>query len=507
MTRNRLQALNTSGETAPAFGIAEVADAAEVTEAGAAPFGESTLVIRKPTGTGRVVAVGTAAIEDERYGAVATGDVFVRFTGSDPTPGDTLHATSGSWELSAGGSGTGVTVAGDVRDMGSYKIVRVEIGGGSGSGGGLTLGMLYENMAGQTYNEDGDIIPGATARVLPLVAGTAPNSLTADLDAEFVDVQLWDLAGFAVGGESCCTGGSDGAPTGPRITFAAGPDGINRFATGDTLAGSALFSGTGGVPSELLTLTLQAINPTTGATTGSVITWTNDGDTNLINNDDGTWDTTAESLSGIARGLCLVKITNGSTIHAGLVLNSKDEWTPITNSRASGDPYFDGKPEPPNLQAASDTGGSSVDDITDDDTPSFSVTFSGATYTPATDTHGLLYAINQSTAAVTVVTGTGTDFDSGLTITKTIGSALADGFYEFQFAIYNDRTGGGYTYNTWYSPPSNPLRVQIVADADAVETARYAHLCMYTTIGGVVYASPGRCRRPITADEITKLDA
>ena len=380
-------------------------------------------------------------------------------------------------------------------------------GGGSGSGGSLTLGMLYENMAGQTYNEDGDIIPGTTARVLPMKAGTAPNSLTADLDAEFVDVELWDLAGFAVGGDGCCSGGSDGAPTGPRITFAAGPDGINRFATGDSLAGSAQFSGTGAVPSELLELTLQAINPTTGATTGSVITWTNDGDTTLINNDAGTWNTTAQSLSGIARGLCLVKITHGATLHPGLVLWADDEWDPTSNSNGVGQIYFDDKPNAPNLQAASDTGGSSVDDITDDDTPSFSVTFSGATYTPGADTHGLLYAINQSTAAVTVVTGSGTDFDSGLTITKTIGSSLADGFYEFQFAIYNDRTGGGYTYNTWYSPPSNPLRVQIVADASAIETARYAHLCMYTTIGGVVYASPGRCKRPITADEITKLDA
>jgi hypothetical protein len=382
-----------------------------------------------------------------------------------------------------------------------------KIGGGGGVGSSLTLGMLYDNLTGQTYNEDGDIIPGATARVLPLIAGTAPNSLTADLDAEFVNVQLWDLAGFAVGGESCCTGGSDGAPTGPRITFAAGPDGINRFGTGDSLAGSAQFSGTGAVPGELLDLTLQAINPTTGATTGSVITWTNDGASTLINNDDGTWDTTAQSLSAIARGLCLVKITNGSTLHAALVLWSDDEWDPISNSNGIALEYFDDKPEPPNLQAASDTGGSSVDDITDDDTPSFSVTFSGASFTPSTSTHGLLYAVNQSTAAVTVVTGSGTDFNSGLTITKTIGSALADGFYEFQFAIYHDLTGGGYTYNTWYSPPSNPLRVQIVADADAVETDRYAHLCMYTTIGGVVYASPGRCRRPITAEEITKLDA
>ncbi len=453
-----------------------------------------------------VLAILVDPIEDDLIGPARTLGAAVALVNVTSTSHRFAAPAAGETVLQSATEGP-VQILGTLSTTGEQECAVLI--GVSGGGGGSTLlrGMLYDNLPGQSANDDGEITSGGTGRVLPMKEGVAPSSLTADLDAEFIDAELWDLATFGVGGEGCCDGGADTIPTGPRITYPIGEGGLNRFATLDTAAGSAAFAGRGAVPGELLTLTLQAINPTTGALTGSVITWTNDGDTTLTNNGDGSWSTTPQSLAGISRGLCRVAIDNGSTGHAALVLWSADEWDPTSNSNGVGQVYFDGKPNPPDLQAASDTGGSSVDNVTDDDTPSFSIAFGGATFTPSSNTHGLLYAINQSTGAVTVVTGAATDFDSGLTITKTVGSALADGVYEVQCVIYFDLTGGGYTYNTWYSPPSNPLRIQIVDDAAAVPAKRYAHLCMYTTIGGVVYASPGRCRRPITDDEATKLDA
>lgn len=506
----RLRLLNTSGETAPPFAIAEVADAVpvpDVVESGTADA-DSVLEIRKPTGSGRVCAVGPAGIADDRYGKGFTGDCFVRFTGDDPSPGDTLKATAGSWALSASGTGTGVTVAGDIRTIGSgetaYKVVRVQIGGGPGGGTTLTPVVVYDNLTGGTSDSEGLVTLGATSRCLPVVAdgaGWAP-----DLTAEFIDASLWSLASLDLSESGCCGGDVVTVPTGPRITYPIGEGGINRVATGDTAAGSIVFSGTGAVPGESLTVGIQAINPTTGATTGSELTPT------VTNNGDGTWTAASADLSALGRSLFRVYVTNDTNKHYLLFLWSDDEWDPTSNSNGLGIEYFDDKPNAPDLQTASDTGTNTADNVTDDDTPSFSITFEG-NFTPASNTHGLVYLVNQSTGAVTVVTGTATDFDSGLTITKTVGSALADGVYEVQAVVYLDLTGGGYTYNTWYGPPSNPLRVTIVADASAVETppdtARYSRLGLLANLTGIGQAIVGidKCRREITADEITKLDS
>jgi hypothetical protein len=191
VSARRLTLLNTSGETAPPFGIAEVAGALPVPEGGDASDGASVLEIRKPTGTGRVVAIAPRAIEDDRYGKGFTGDCHVRFTGSDPSPGDTLYATSGSWELSASGGGTGVVVAGDVRTIGTlpvdpedpqpgedgFKTVRVEIGGGSGSGGSVSV-------------KSGAVVSAIAA------TGTCGHQLGEVVAREWVDPSDWDQGDY-----------------------------------------------------------------------------------------------------------------------------------------------------------------------------------------------------------------------------------------------------------------------------------------------------------------------
>lgn len=220
MTDRRLAILNTSGETAPAFGIAEVADAGAVAEAGGAVDGQSTLVIRKPTGAGRVVAVGTADVEDDRYGTAFTGDAFVRFTGTDPSPGDTLYATSGSWALSAAGTGTGVTVAGDVRDMGAYKIVRVEIGPQIPQQGDFGIATLDEALL--TTDTDVDIV-GYTPVLGTSTPGTEPatvgnvNDLEGDDGATVIVVSTGD--GWQVAAVLALTSEPDEVRTG-RISTA-----------------------------------------------------------------------------------------------------------------------------------------------------------------------------------------------------------------------------------------------------------------------------------------------
>ncbi|QDV78094.1 hypothetical protein [Botrimarina mediterranea] len=193
---------NDAGETAPAFAISEVSDAAPVLyeiSTGSDIAADSVLVIRKPTGTGRVVAVGPAAIEDDRFGKGFTGDCFVRFTGSDPSPGDILYATSGSWAVSASGTGTGVTVAGDIRDMGSYKIVRVEIGATAQQG---DFGIATLNEALLTSDTEVDIV-GYTPVLGTSTPGSEPatvgnvNDLEGDSGATVIVVSTgsgWQVA-------------------------------------------------------------------------------------------------------------------------------------------------------------------------------------------------------------------------------------------------------------------------------------------------------------------------
>lgn len=367
-------------------------------------------------------------------------------------------------------------------------------GGGSG-GSTLTRVIVYDDLPAGTFNSEGKFTLGADVRCLPVIddAGESP-----DLDAEFINAKWRSVSELVLGESGCC--GSDGGgsvPTGPRISAPVGPDSINRVKDGETLD----LSGTGAVPGETLTASIIAINPSTGATSGSAVTPA------VTNNGDGTWDAAPQSLSGLARGICRASITNGPTTHYVLVLNSADEWEP-GESNATGDVYWEGLPTTPDLDVASDTGLSAADNITDDTTPTFAIQWSASEFIGLKDdVAGSLYVVDQSDGTVTIVAGSAGDFSSLLTIDKTTGT-LAVGTYEVYAVLYLTFTNSGYTYDEWWSSPSRALRLRIVEDADAVPaTGRYCRLGFITVDNGVSYVTVDSCYRELTEDEITKLDA
>jgi hypothetical protein len=319
-----------------------------------------------------------------------------------------------------------------------------------------------------------------------------------DLTAEVINAKWRSSSALSLDESGCCSGGGGGAtPTGPRITTPVGPGSINRVKDGETLD----LAGTGAVPGESLTASIIAINPSTGATSGSAVAPT------VTNNGDGTWTAAAQSLSTLARGICRASITNGSTTHWILLLNSLDEWE-SGESNMTGDVYWTGLPTTPDLDVASDDGTSSADNITEVTTPTFKVQFSGSEFIGLKDdVAGQLWIVNRATGAVTIVAGSVGDFTSMLTINQTTGT-LSIGDYDVYSVNYMTFTNTGYTYDEWWSSPSRPLRTQIVADSSAADvTPRVCRLGWLTTVGGVQYVTVDACYRELTEDEITKLDA
>ena len=135
---------NSSGESAPAYGLAEISG-------GASSEGEPVIVIRKPTGTGQIVAVGPVAIPDGREGVGYLGTPFIRYSGSAPSTGDVLRAKSGQWDAEASGGGASVAVIGDTRTISSVNVVRVVLSNGqpgpAGSSATVTEGVVKAGTA------------------------------------------------------------------------------------------------------------------------------------------------------------------------------------------------------------------------------------------------------------------------------------------------------------------------------------------------------------------------
>ena len=100
----RLVVRNAAGEAAPPYAIAEVSGAEDFD-------GESRLVIRKPTGSGQVVAVGPAGIAAGGVGYAFRGTPFVLVGTS--TVGTVCKATSGSWIATTGGASAAGTNTAD----------------------------------------------------------------------------------------------------------------------------------------------------------------------------------------------------------------------------------------------------------------------------------------------------------------------------------------------------------------------------------------------------------
>lgn len=483
MSFRRLSLKNTSGETAPAFGIAEVADALPVPEGGATTDGASVLEIRKPTGAGRVVAIAPAAIEDDRYGKGFTGDAFVRFTGSDPSPGDVLYATSGSWAVSSGGTGTGVTVAGDVRDMGGYKIVRVEIGGGSGGGSSLTPVFVYSDLEGGTRDTEGAFTPGADVRYLPAILDGA--TFVPDLEAEFGTGKVWSLASLSMDATGCGCDDADGpVPTGVLIDSGLGADGNDRVYDSDDDSGFVTITGTGVAPDATITVTIyDGTNTLTPAVT---------------NNGDGTWEAAPADLTDdpFIKGVVRVTATDGATTDVRVITYSgNDSPTELG--------FFTGRAPRPDMTAATDLGASDTDNTTSDRTPTFSCAHGGTAPVDAGGPTPRLYV-----KGVLVASGSISSYSTTIPVVSSVdltpGSDLAYGYQNAQLVLeWTD------TVDDYWGPPSLNLRINIDEDAtEETEPAkRYGRLGWVTSALGVNWVTVDKCRFERTEAENTKLDA
>jgi hypothetical protein len=372
------------------------------------------------------------------------------------------------------------------RDTPMMEKGRRNRGGGGEGGSDTSLVMVYDDLQGGSATEEGLVTWGDTVRCLPMIQGD--TGLSPDLEASFTLAVYPSLGSLELAASGCCGSGASAEPTGPRFNIPFGEEGINRIKNGQSIT----FTGTGAVPGEELTLT---ITDGTNTVTPSV-----------TNNGDGTWTSAADPLDTIIREISSVEISNGPNRHKLLLLNSEDEYEPGV-SNATGDEYWTSLPNTPDLFVDSDTGESSSDNITDDRTPTFTVRFSGTEFVGlASDVQPRLVLINQGTGEVIVVLGSLGDFSETSTTTITLPEDLDYGVYEVQLVLYMTFDNSGFDYDEWWSPPSPPLRVQIVEDAEAVPAKRYARLGFLTTIGGVKYVTVDSCPRVISEAEAEKLD-
>lgn len=388
----------------------------------------------------------------------------------------------------------GLEAARVLRGQPVFRVNRKPRGGGGSSAPAATDTpvIVYEDLTGASRDTTGKITLGAVARCLPVIASGA--GFVPDLEAEFIEGRVWSLGTIGIGDDCGCGGNCGGTvPTGPRISLPLGPEGINRVKNGQTLA----VTGYNAVPGESLTLTIDdGVNtPVTPEVT---------------NNGDGTWTAAATSIAALNRGVCVVEITNGATRHKTLILNSLDEWEP-GSSNSTGAIYWTSRPPTPDLHVDSDTGASQSDNVTDSTSPSHTITFGGSTIiTPGGDVEALLYFVNQDPGEdrgeVVVAGGTLADFDEGLVIERAPSSALSVGTYEVSVVLRLHFDNSGYDYDEWWSPPSDPLRIEIVADIAEEETQLYGRLgfCYSHPTLGNLLAVDG-CSFPLSEAEVFKL--
>ncbi len=361
--------------------------------------------------------------------------------------------------------------------------------GGSGGGSGVypTPCMVYDDIEGATSDTSGLITLGPTVRLLPIVADEA--GWRADLEADFITGKVWSLGSLPMGQSGCgCDDETEAVPSGILITPGMGADGNDRIYDSDANSGAVVVSGTGVAAAATITVSI-----TDGTTT---LTPT------VTNNGDGTWDAASQSLSTLDRGPVKVSATDGATTDALVIVYSGDD-SPTELA------YFTGRCPKPDLVAASDLGVSDTDNITSDTTPTFSLTFGGVAGVPTGEGP---YEVVYNNGEPFITDGDVLDFQSELTIEKTVGSnsppdpaTNTTPFNNVQGVnILDDST------DLFYGPPSLPLRYQYSSGAteETEPPKRYARLGYYfahETMGNLVTCDI--CRREITDDEATKLDA
>jgi hypothetical protein len=193
----RLVVRNAAGEAAPPYALAEISSAED-------SGGESRLVIRKPTGSGQVVAVGPAGIAAGGIGYAFRGTPFVRVPAG--SAGSVVYAQASSWVASGTGAGAPIGVIGDARTVGADTVARCFVTADTQP---LAVAQLNGNLTGGASTgviDNFRSLTGGSPSSAPTIA-TNTHSLSGDDNATVLlryTGSVWVVSAILGGG-----GGSD----------------------------------------------------------------------------------------------------------------------------------------------------------------------------------------------------------------------------------------------------------------------------------------------------------
>ena len=354
-------------------------------------------------------------------------------------------------------------------------------GGGSGGGGSaLRTGRVYTDLAGAQVDSEGRVnVPTVTCLYERDAAG---GGYEADTEGEPFEAEPVFGMALSLASEGCCGSGDGGGsvPAGLRL------DHLGFVSDGASVAitGSGVYANSN-VEISVSDGTTIKTQPATVSAAGTFA---------------ATFDFTAPTA--LVRGP--LKVTGTETTIESVVQSSRSLVTvydPAPDPAVTLDVLKE--PPRPDLTDASDTGASSSDNLTTDDTPTATISKAAGEVSqsasgpfPQLYVDGVMVAEDTNTSAL----------DSGsIDLTS---PPLANGLHSLQAVLYLEGTGSPPPRN--YGPSSPPLYVTVDPGADGTEQptdTRYFRRCL---IDGS--AAPPRitqidsCRWPMSSAEITAID-
>lgn len=355
----------------------------------------------------------------------------------------------------------------------------VLLGGGSGGGSSSLYVLVCEDLPG--YSWDGlEATPGAV-KCLPI--NVEAGSFSIDHEADWIEAIPREGVAISLGDTGCgCNGdGGSEAPAG-KLSITTIP---GRVTSGSITIGGA------GVANDS-TVTVSISDGTTTKTAASVAV-----------NSDGTWladPIDPSAATALTDGVLKVTAqeTTIDSVAQAAVSHGLVYFATSTNSTVPG------KPSPPDLVDASDTGTSNTDNRTADDTPTFLTTYPAGE--PAADPTGpepwiVIDGVVAATGAFDAM------FDGSEELT--VGQ-LANGHHVAQFVLV--RQDPSATPATIHGTISDSLYfvVDPSADEDPVpsESTPVGRTGTVTTINGTpILENLGPCPVPLPQEVIDKLAA
>lgn len=347
---------------------------------------------------------------------------------------------------------------------------------GRGTGGSaLRRARIYTDLAGAKADSNGRInIPTVTCLYERAADG---GGWEADTDGTPFQAEPVFGVARALDAEGCCKDGegSGPVPAGLRLDHIAYiDDGAAVAITGRGVANNSAVS---------LAVTDGTTTKTLAATVAA----------------DGTFAATFDFTASTALTRGVLRYSGTETTIESVVQATRTLATVYDTAPVSG-LAVPLEPPAPDLVAASDSGASSTDNLTDDATPTVTVTkAAGEVSQSATGPFPEVYADGAFSVGDTDTAA----LDSG-SIDLTLTS-LGNGLHAIQALLYEAGSGNR---NSGYMSP--PLYVTIDPDADGTEQptdTRYCLRCLVdTSFAPPLIVSGDNCRQPMSAAEITAID-